>query len=100
MSFDQEVWLYQNSMRHKTLKGFPEALSPSGIRNATPRLSGAIEGARFQEDVLAPATLDPFLPRPGKPLNPFMTPNNMMKDMTHMKIYNGIPGGGLGSMIA
>lgn len=60
VDFDQEVWLRRNSFRRPTLKGFPRALSPDGLENATPRLND-----RFEEN--EPATLDPQLPRPARP---------------------------------
>jgi len=56
--WDQEKWLAEHSLRRSTQKGFPRALTPRGLENATPRFED-----RFTEDEAA--TLDPRLPRPA-----------------------------------
>mmetsp|Transcript_69988 Transcript_69988/g.216395 ORF Transcript_69988/g.216395 Transcript_69988/m.216395 type:complete len:422 (+) Transcript_69988:499-1764(+) len=63
MTWAQEVWTRENSLRRPTLKGVPYVLTPKGLWNATPRLP------RFQTQN-EPATIDPFPPRPAPQFEP------------------------------
>eukprot|EP00929_Paragymnodinium_shiwhaense_P036794 TRINITY_DN19688_c0_g2_i3.p1 TRINITY_DN19688_c0_g2~~TRINITY_DN19688_c0_g2_i3.p1 ORF type:complete len:232 (+),score=50.69 TRINITY_DN19688_c0_g2_i3:332-1027(+) len=86
--FEKDIWLRQNSMRRQTLHGFPEALTPWGIRSSTPRLG------RLQPNSHDPATLDPRLPRPAKGVDMRLVAPQLRKDY-EMKLYDANPPGGI-----
>mmetsp|Transcript_110996 Transcript_110996/g.312949 ORF Transcript_110996/g.312949 Transcript_110996/m.312949 type:complete len:481 (-) Transcript_110996:134-1576(-) len=62
VDWPQQTWLDWNSMRRADLEGYPEALTPWGIRKAVPRLSRT----EMHEN---PATMEPNLAHPGMPIN-------------------------------
>lgn len=93
--WDQEKWLAEHTLRRSTQKGFPRALTPRGLENATPRFED-----RFGED--EPATLDPHLPRPASLPDlrqyPASQQEAMMKDARMESFDGNVDALGLASM--
>merc|ERR1712079_880336 len=78
LTWPQQRWLRDHSLRRQTLKGYPRVLTPKGLEYATPRLG------RFEEQN-EPATLDPYLPRPSaaRPV-----PHGTEDDKTALQAYD------------
>lgn len=93
--WNQEKWLAEHTLRRSTQKGFPRALTPRGLENATPRFED-----RFEED--EPATLDPHLPRPASLPDlrqyPASQQEAMMKDARMESFDGNVDALGLGTM--
>lgn len=86
LSWPQEQWMRENSLRRPTLPGFPHVLTRGGIRNATPRLP------RFAKEN-EPATIDPRLPRPAPMVDPSRVPRGSEQDAV-FRAYDGKQDGG------
>lgn len=86
LTWKQEVWTREHSLRRPTVPGYPYVLTPAGMRNAVPRLP------RFAEENEA-ATIDPHLPRPAPKLNPDAVPYRNPEKAV-FRVYDGKQEGG------